>query len=31
LRVRKEQSIYYDLLFQLQNKTNVTVTVPNDN
>ena len=30
LRVRKEQSIYYDLLFQLQNKTNVTVTVPND-
>lgn len=28
LRVNKERSVYYDLLFQLQNKTKINVAVP---
>ena len=28
LRVNKERSAYYDLLFQLQNRTKVSVTIP---
>ena len=28
LRVSKERSVYYDLLYQLQNKTKVVVSVP---
>ena len=28
LRITKERSVYYDLIFQLQNKTKVEVTVP---